>query len=405
MALSRGHDPEGSSRVGLSLGIDLFFQAMNPSNQGEDPTRYGRAWVEINPAALQTNLDAVRDSVGPDVRVVPMVKADAYGLGVEQAVAILEGSAPSAYGVATVDEGVQLLALGIERPVMVYSPVPPGQVRQGVEQGLVLSVSSAAEAEAVGRAASGPAAPVQVEIDTGMGRAGLPAHEVGTWWPALRDDPRLSVVGVWTHLHSADEADLASGRAQIALFEEACGRLDGLDPGALIHVANSAGSLRLACSGANAVRPGYFLYGGHVGEGTPPPEAVVSLRARVALVREVAEGTTLGYGATYRAGGTERWASVAIGYGDGLPWALGNRGRALVRGRSVPIIGRISMDSTVVDVSDLDALAAGEAVTFIGSDGGAHIALDEVARVAGTIGYEILTGLSPRLPRVWDPLP
>lgn len=378
---------------------------MNPSHQGEDPTPYGRAWVEINPDALRANMEAVRHAVGPDVGIVPMVKADAYGLGVHRAVAELEDSAPYGYGVATVDEGLGLLALGVRRPVMVFSPVPPGEVRRGIERGLILSVSSLAEAQAVGRAASGPTASVQIEVDTGMGRAGFPASEVGDWWPRIRDLPGLSVVGVWTHLHSADEVELASGRAQIALFDEVCDRLEGLSPAALIHVANSAGSLRLACSRANLVRPGYFLYGGRVGEGAPSPEAVIALRARVALVREVPGGTTLGYGATYRSRGTERWATVAIGYGDGLPRALGNRGRALVRGRSVPIVGRISMDSTVVDVSGLDAVAAGEAVTFIGSDGGAHIALDEVARVAGTIGYEILTGLSPRLPRVWDPLP
>ena len=376
-----------------------------PSHEGEDPTPYGRAWVQINPAALQSNLEAVRRSAGPDVRVVPMVKANAYGLGVARTVATLEPSGPYGYGVATVDEGFELSALGVRRPVMIYSPVPPGQIRGAVRQGLILSVSSLDEARAVGDAASDSPARIQIEVDTGMGRAGLPAGEVRDWWPAIRQASGLTVFGVWTHLHSADEEDLSSARGQIALFEEVLGRLGGLDPTALVHVANSAGSLRLRCAGANAARPGYFLYGGAVGDGAPAPQPVVSVRARVSLVRDVPPGTTLGYGATYRATGAERWATVAIGYGDGLPRALGQGGRALIGGKSVPIIGRISMDSTVVDVSSLGGLVPGEAVTFIGSDGGAHIALDEVARLAGTIGYEILTGLSPRLPRVWDPLP
>ena len=378
---------------------------MNPSSTGADPTPYGRAWVEINAGALRANVAAVRSSVGPDVRVVPMVKADAYGLGAGEAVAALERLTPYGYGVATVDEGARLRALGIERPVMVYSPVPPGQLMRGVTEDLILSISSLEEAKALEGLREGRGTPVQLEIDTGMGRAGLPSSGVGEWWPVIRAMSGLAVAGVWTHLHSADETDLSSSREQLARFEHVCARLEGLSADALVHVANSAGSFRLGCARANAVRPGYFLYGGTVGDGAPTPAPVASVRARIALMKEVPPGTTLGYGATYTSAGRERWATVTIGYGDGIPRSLGNRGRALVRGQSVRIIGRISMDSTVVDVSDVPDVAAGEAVTFIGSDGEAHIALDEVAEVAGTIGYEILTGLSPRLPRVWDPQP
>jgi alanine racemase len=151
------------------------------------------------------------------------------------------------------------------------------------------------------------------------------------------------------------------------------------------------------------VRPGIFLYGGDAGEGLPDSEEVVKVRARIVLVREVAAGTTLGYGATYAATRTERWGTVGIGYGDGLPRALGNRGAALVRGHRVPIIGRISMDLTVVDITDLPGAedAVGEIVTLIGSDGENRIPLEEAAGLAGTIGYEVLTGLTGRLPRVW----
>jgi alanine racemase len=172
----------------------------------------------------------------------------------------------------------------------------------------------------------------------------------------------------------------------------------------MVHAANSAAALRWPEYAADAVRPGIFLYGGHaVGEpvvGVPQPLAVASVRARIALIRQVPPGSTVGYGATYAARGWERWATLGIGYGDGLPRSLGNRGAALVRGQRVPIIGRISMDMTVVDITAAGGAGVGDVATFIGRDGDAEITVDEVAQHAGTIAYEILTGFTPRLPRV-----
>ncbi len=149
------------------------------------------------------------------------------------------------------------------------------------------------------------------------------------------------------------------------------------------------------------MRPGIFLYGGRAARDLPEPEPVASVRARVVHVREAPAGTTVGYGATYRATKDERWATVAIGYGDGLPRALGNRGSALVRGRRVPIIGRISMDVTVVDISEVASVGSGDVVMFLGADGEERITVDEMAELVGTISYEILTGFTPRLPRIW----
>ena len=185
---------------------------------------------------------------------------------------------------------------------------------------------------------------------------------------------------------------------RLPVFDGFVREAHGIAPDTLIHCANSAGSLRLASSTANAVRPGIYLYGGDIGDPANPPQPVASVRARVVLVRDVPPGTTLGYGATYTARGNERWAAVGIGYGDGLPRVLGNRGWAIAGGRRVPIVGRISMDTTVVRISG--DLSVGDIVTFVGRDGGVELSLEEVAESAGTIGYEILTGLSPRLPRV-----
>jgi alanine racemase len=173
----------------------------------------------------------------------------------------------------------------------------------------------------------------------------------------------------------------------------------------MVHVANSAAALRWPEYAADAVRPGIFLYGGNpwapvVHADLPAPRPVASVRTRVVLVREMPPGSTVGYGATHVAKSWERWATLAVGYGDGVPRSLGNKGSALVHGHRVPILGRISMDMTVVDVSALETVKAGDAATLIGKDNGAEIELDEVAAQAGTIGYEILTGLTARLPRV-----
>jgi alanine racemase len=206
--------------------------------------------------------------------------------------------------------------------------------------------------------------------------------------------------GCFTHFHSADEPDLASTDAQWARFAEA---LRSVPPRArrTIHGANSAGALRRAGFGASLVRPGIYLAGAPAGGGEPP-EAVAAVRARLALVREVPAGTTLGYGATYTAARPERWGTAAIGYGDGLPRALSPAGGgALVHGRRVPMIGRISMDVTVLDLTDVPEAAPGDVATLVGRDGDAEITVDEVARRVGTISYEVLTGLGPRLPRVY----
>ena len=364
----------------------------------------GRSWVEVRPGALRENFQSIRESVGPSAAIIPMVKADAYGLGMEATVQALEAEDPWGYGVATVEEGTRLRAAGVTKPVLIASPLPPEAYDRAVADGLTTTLSDLAALDRLAAASArlGRIARFHLEIDTGMGRAGFDWRRIEEWGPAMV--ARLSEALVWegsyTHFHSADVAGDDSTHEQWRRLREA---LDGLARGGtgLIHACNGAAALRYPALAADAVRPGLFLFGGGVGAGIARPEEVVRLRGRVTLVREVPVGTTLGYGATYEACGDERWATLGIGYGDGLPRILGNRGSALLHGRRVPIIGRISMDMTVVDISGVEGVEVGDTATLIGEDEDARITVDEIAELAGTISYEILTGLTSRLPRVW----
>jgi alanine racemase len=335
-----------------------------------------------------------------------MVKADGYGLGMLQVVRALRSEEPWGWGVATAEEGLDLRAAGFLQPVILFSPLPPGDYETAVEQALTVTLSDLGGLEMLRRTAGrlGREATFHVEVDTGMGRAGFGDRDL----EAARDDILEAVRGglVWeglfTHFHSADEPGGPGVLEQWRRLERALEKFpEGMRP-PLVHAGNSAAAFRYPQIAADAVRPGIFLFGGAIGEDLPVPRPVASLRARVTLVREVEAGATLGYGATYRASGPERWATVGIGYGDGLPRALSNRGHAILHGRRVPIIGRISMDVTVVDISGIEGVRPGDPVTFIGGEGEGYIGVDEVAGELGTISYEILTGITQRVERVWS---
>lgn len=366
-----------------------------------------RAWVEVDGTALRDNAETIRGAVGPGPGVIPMVKADAYGLGVAEALEVLEPTSPAAYGVATVEEGRELRSLGIHRPILVFAPVPGPEFADAVEADLTLCLSDPGSLELLEEAArtAGRDAAFHLEVDTGMGRSGHPWTDLGSWrarMDALAGSP-VRWTGCFTHFHSADVARDPGIQEQWTRFRKGLEILSPPDSGGFtVHACNSAAALRRPELAADAVRPGIFLYGGVAGGGLPDPREVVSVRARVILTRDAEPGATVGYGATHRAEARERWATLSIGYGDGLPRLLGNRGHALLRGRRVPIVGRISMDVTVVDITGVPRVDPGDVATLIGTDGDDTISLEEVAELASTINYEVLTGLTARLPRLWS---
>lgn len=366
--------------------------------------------MEIRSSALKRNYRRIRTIVGSGPGILPVVKANGYGLGMRRVVETLEPLGPWGYGVETVEEGMALGSFGIDRPVLVMAPVPPSEVDLAVAAGMRLSISSPDAVGDVTRAArrAGCRAHIHVEIDTGMGRAGFDWRRADEWGACLHaaHDGEIEWEGVYTHFHSAADFGSRAIFEQVERFRAAVGELRRRNPGRRMeHVCNSSALVRSPELAGDLVRPGIFLYGARRWPGVEDPESVVTVRSRIVLVRDVPAGTTLGYGATYTSSRHERWATVAIGYGDGIPRALGSGGEVIVGGRRVPIIGRISMGMTVVDITGVPGPSAGVGaqVTIVGEDGGERITLTDVARVSGTITHEILTRLSPRLPRVWLP--
>ena len=348
-----------------------------------------RAWVEVDLGALLRNARRVAERAG--VPLLPMVKADAYGLGAVAVARALERVEPWGFGVATVDEGIELRQAGIERPIVVFTPLLAADLAEAARARLTPTLGSP---DAIASWAY-TGLPWHLAIDTGMSRAGIPWFEVGSIVDLVRGAPPE---GAFTHFHSAERAD-ASRDEQERRFEEALERLP-VRP-RLLHAENSPAVEHRAPSRWDLARPGVFLYG--VGsDGALAPDPVVSVRARIVELRTVPSGDTVSYDGTWRAAGDRRIATLAIGYADGYRRALSNRGEALVRGERAPVAGLVTMDMTMIDVTGIEC-EVGDAATMIGADGAARIDVADVARLGELSPYEVLTSLRGRLPRSYVP--
>jgi alanine racemase len=358
----------------------------SPSGNAE---RCPRAWVDVDPAAIVANARRLAEISG--ARLLPMVKANGYGLGAVVAARALEAVDPWGYGVATVEEGMELRSAGIGRPVVVFTPlIAPWiaamarhELRPVIGDPLLLDEW---RARTGGR-------PFHIGVDTGMGRAGVPFDDgaaIAALAARLRD--AAGYEGVCSHFHSADAGD-DSLEIQQSRFEAAIRALGPRPP--WVHLANSAAALRGPRHAGGLARPGIYLYGGAAGGGDPRP--VAALRALVVDVREVSAGSSVSYGATWSASAPTRIATIAVGYADGVPRSLSNRGLVELAGERVPIRGRVTMDMTMVEAPR--SVRPGDVATVFGG----LITLDEQAAAAATISYELLTSLGNRVERRYRP--
>lgn len=366
------------------------------------------AWAEIDLDRILANIAAIRRLVPGTARVLLTVKADAYGLGaVAVARAVAEAGSVAMFGVATLDEGIELRQAGIVLPILVLSPV----LTEGAELvhrfELRPTICDLGFARALSDAArrSGKPAPVHVEVDTGMGRTGIALGNAASFVARLRELPAIEIEGLYTHFPTADERDEAFMRAQMEKFSALRAELSssGIEI-PLTHAANSAATLGAPYAHLEMVRPGLAVYGFPPYEPLPADADIrpaMELKTRVLQVRDFEAGQSVSYGRTHVFARPARVAAIAIGYGHGLSRLLSNRGCVLIGGRRSPIVGRVTMDTTMVDVTDHPSVAAGDEVVLFGTQREARIPLEEVAALQGTISYEVTCGIGRRVARVY----
>ena len=385
-------------------------------------------WAEVSLTALRQNLEAIRAYVNPPSekhttprKVLCIVKGNGYGHGGPDVSKHLEKFGADWFGVASAGEGIELRNAGVRKPILVLGGFWPGEEKNLIAYDLTpaihrcehLALFNAAAAKARKRRA-----PIHLKIDTGMNRLGISPGDMDCFANQLAKCQHLELTGAFTHLASSEVlTDTPTGHQtaeQLQRFQKVIDRLRalGVAPG-IVHIANSAAIAARPETWADMVRPGALLYGYHPGfdpmerrfefEAKLALRPVMSLRARLLTVRSVASGVGVGYNASWVAKRPSRVAVLAAGYGDGIHRSLGNRGSVAIRGHVAPIIGIVSMDVTMLDVTDVPDVAIGDVATVYGTDGAQTYPANVVARSIGTVTSDLISGVSRRVPRFYLP--
>jgi alanine racemase len=363
-------------------------------------------WVEVDLEAVAYNVRQIGQIVGPEAEILAIVKANAYGHGALTVARTALDNGASSCGVAAVSEAVQLREGGVDAPILVLGYTPAWLAKEALLHDVTLTLYDADVARAFSRAAADlrRTAHVHIKVDTGMGRLGLLPEQVVPFVEEIRDLPGLDLEGIFTHFSVADGESLEYTRWQLSRFQDVLERLAKIGVNfRRVHCANSAATLRLPESHFNMVRLGLAMYGlqpsPHVSLPAGFRPALV-WKATVAQVKELAPGSYISYGNTYRTEQEETIAVIPVGYADGFRRAPTRWQSVLVRGQRAPIVGRICMDQTMIDVSHIPNVRAGDEVVLIGRQGEDEISAEEVADWLGTINYEVVSEILARVPRV-----
>ena len=369
-------------------------------------------WAEISLAALRQNYCGLKQHLGAQINICAVIKADAYGHGATACALALQEEGAGWFGVTSLDEAIPLRDFGIRARILLMTGFWPGEQEELIRLDLTPTIWTAEQVsllEKSSAALGSHAHSVHLKIDTGMGRLGVSLAELPQLCTAVQASTHLRLEGVSTHLASSEVLDDPSVDEQLRAFERARAILRdaGFDP-PLVHLANTSAMLSRRQTWHNMVRPGLALYGYQLppqqdGKYLPgrvlPLQPVLSWKTRILSIRNIAANQAIGYGGTFRTKSASRIAVLPLGYADGLNRQLSSRGRVIVRGNYAPIVGRISMDLTLVDVTAISGACEGDEVTLIGSSGGIEVTAHEHAELCGTIPYEILCAISKRVPR------
>ena len=363
-------------------------------------------WVEVDLDKLRRNLRAIRSRLaGPHVETLAIVKADAYGHGMKEVARALKGEGVRFFGVASVEEALELRHVCKKERILVLGSFCADYISIYAGSKIMPTISSLEDIRALGRGLKKPLR-VHVKIDTGMGRLGVWHRDARVFFEELkRHKDKIVLEGVYTHFSSADHADKRRTQEQIRLFNEAVSvvRSLGFAP-RYFHAANSMGLAHFKKSHLNLVRPGILLYGVQPREVRSLAKSlrpILELKTRVSFLKEIEKGRTISYGATYRAPKKTRVATLPIGYSHGFRVGFSNKGFVAIRGQLCPVVGRVTMDQTIVDVGGVPSVRRWDPVTLIGKNGGVELTASGLAGILGTIPYEIFCSIHQRIPRLY----
>lgn len=383
-------------------------------------------WAEVSLSALTYNLQAIRKYVNPPEekrqrprKILSIVKGNGYGHGGPEVAKALEKAGSDWFGVTCTDEGIAVRKAGVRKPVLILTSFVPGEESRLVKHDLTAVIHRCEQLTVLDRAAARHGkkrVPFHLKIDTGMNRLGIATSDVECFARQLAKSKHLQLTGIFSHFASSEVfTNTAVGqqtREQEERFHAALDRLRalGVDPG-IVHLANSAAIVTRPETWADMVRPGAILYGYHPGydpaekreeaEARLPVRPVMSLRSKIIGIRSVPAGAGVGYNSTFVPKRLSRIAVLAAGYGDGIHRSLGNRGNVLLSGKLAPIVGIISMDVTMIDVTDIEDAAIGDVATIYGTDGNQRLPANLVARSVGTVTSDLLCAVSQRVPRLY----
>lgn len=367
---------------------------------------HGIAWIDLD--AIRGNALALRANTTEGTRFCAVVKADGYGHGAVPAARALRGIADY-YAVAMVEEGVQLRAHGITEPILCLGYTPACDYETAIDAKIRMNIFSfeAAQRLSAAAAAASKTADIHIKLETGMNRLGFaPDNESLEQIIAISRMPGINIEGIFSHFSRADEKDKSCSEAQYAVFSEFVERLE--ERGVRIpikHIGNTGTILAMPGFDLDMVRAGIALYGLYPSEETKASgiklTPAMRLTAPVIFVKTIASGSHVGYGGSFTAERPTRVATIPVGYADGYPRNLSNKGSVLIKGQRAPIIGRVCMDQFMVDVTDIPGVAEGDTAVLIGKDGADEITVEETAALAGTFNYEFICLISKRVPRVF----
>lgn len=377
----------------------------------KETEHHDRVWAEIDLDAALFNMEAMHRNLKPGTKMTAVIKTDGYGHGALQIARKLESlDYLWGYAVATFEEAMELRDGGIRKPVLILGYVFPYCYGELSEYGIRPACFREDMLEELSSAAqkTGKKTPVHIAVDTAMSRIGVRPDDSGlSFVKKALETPGIEVEGIFTHFSKADETPEDNTRRQIREFTEFCGRIEK-ELGYRVpirHCSNSAGLIRFPEANLDMVRAGITLYGlwpsGEVPKNVVPLKPILSLYSHIVYVKTVPAGTAVSYGGTFVTDRRTRLATIPVGYGDGYARGLSNKGEVLIRGKRVPICGRVCMDQFMVDVTDLPEAKEGDKVTLIGTNGGETITMEELGEVSGRFNYEFACNLGKRIPRVY----